>query len=281
MNGLSSFLTVAVFASTPVWSFQPDPAPAPDVRAAIAGKTGGSYLGVGVADISSERARQLNLGEERGVEITRVEDESPAGKGGLRSGDVVLEYNGQRVEGVEQFMRMVRETPSGREVKLSITRGGSAQSVTVRTGTRKTALARAGDNVFVMPRIEGGEIRIPDMPRAFMSWRNTVLGMEAESLDTQLASFFGVKEGVLVRSVEKGSAAEKAGLRAGDVITRVDGTAVSTPREVTTAVRAARAKKAVTLTTVREKREITLNVAIEERESQPFFSGAQRISIVR
>ena len=68
--------------------------------------------------------KALNLREERGVEVTRVEDDSPAAKGGIKTGDVVLEYNGDRVEGVEQFMRMVRETPPGRDVKLSITRNG-------------------------------------------------------------------------------------------------------------------------------------------------------------
>ena len=60
-----------------------------------------------------------------------------------------------------------------------------------------------------------------------MSWRSSVAGIEAESLDSQLAEYFGVKEGVLVRSVVRGSAAEKSGLRAGDVIVKVDDTRIS------------------------------------------------------
>src|SRR5687768_6464668 len=73
-----------------------------------------TYLGVNVAEVDTDRARELKLKEERGVEIKKVEPGSPAEKAGLKEADVVLEYNGQRVEGTESFMRMVRETPSGR-----------------------------------------------------------------------------------------------------------------------------------------------------------------------
>ena len=79
---------------------------------------GGTYLGVNLAEIDANRAKELKLKEDYGVEITRVEENSPAEKAGVKAGDVVLEYNGQRVEGMEQFGRMVRETPPGREVKL-------------------------------------------------------------------------------------------------------------------------------------------------------------------
>src|SRR4051794_740069 len=97
----------AFMACVPVWSFEPQPDPAPVVIA----RTSGSFLGVGVAELTPERTKTLNLRDEYGVEITRVEDDSPASKAGLKTGDVVLEYNGQRVEGLEQFMRLVRETP--------------------------------------------------------------------------------------------------------------------------------------------------------------------------
>src|SRR5207253_11043288 len=91
---------------------------------------GGTYLGVNLAEIDSARARDLKLKETYGVEITRVEDGSPAEKAGIKPGDVVLEYNGQRVEGMEQFGRLVHETPAGREVKLLISRKGAPQTIT-------------------------------------------------------------------------------------------------------------------------------------------------------
>jgi serine protease Do len=232
--------------------------------------SGGSFLGVGVAEIDSERAKALNLREEYGVEITRVEDDSPAAKAGIKTGDVVLEYNGQRVEGMDQFMRLVRETPPGRDVKLALSRNGASQTVVVKTGSRKTWAAKSGDvfsRGFDMPNIVIPDVQIPDMPKAYMSWRSSLLGVEAESIDNQLAQYFGVKEGVLVRSVIKGSAAEKAGLKAGDVITKVDGGAVSSPREISSAIRAARSKKSTTLTVVRERKETAVSVTLEDREN--------------
>jgi serine protease Do len=261
-------LAAVLAAGSPLLSFEP-PDPAPETRALVLAGTTGSYLGIGVVEITPERARELGLKEEYGVEITRVADDSPAAKAGLKAGDVVLEYNGQRVEGVDQFMRLVRETPPGRDVKLSLSRGGTSQQMTVRTMSRKAWLSsRFGEQAVELPRIEMPDIRIPDVPRAFMSWRSSFLGIEGESLDSQLAEFFGVREGVLVRSVVKGSAAEKAGLRAGDVIVRVDDTKVATPREISTAVRAARSRKNVTVTAVREKRETSFNLPVEDTGSE-------------
>jgi serine protease Do len=229
----------------------------------------GSFLGIGVAEIDNERAKALNLSEARGVEITQVEQDGPAAKAGLQKSDVVLEYNGQRVEGTEQFVRLVRETPVGRAVKLSISRNGSVQSVTATTASRKSSKTRTAEPFrFVMP-----EIHIPDVPKAYMGMRSTAIGIEAEPVDSQLAEFFGVKEGVLVRSVIKGSAAEKAGLKAGDVITKVEGEKVASPREITSVLRSKRGQRTLPLTVVRERREMTLNVTVEE-ETAPRHPAA-------
>ena len=230
------------------------------------GLRGGSYLGVNVKEIDTERARELKLRDEQGVEITSVEPDSPASKAGLAIGDVVQEYNGQRVEGLEQFIRLVRETPGGRQVKMTVSRGGASQTLTATLGTRKTAFRGSEDDIRIaIPRFEVPVL--PDVPKAFMSWRSSMLGVEAESLEGQFAEYFGVKDGVLVRSVMKGSAAEKAGLKAGDVITKVDDTRVATPREVTSAVRSAKSKKTFPVTLMREKREQTLSVTMDDDRS--------------
>jgi serine protease Do len=262
--------TGAAFA----WQPAPDPpAPPPppaalgaEIQRAVRLSLGGSFLGVGVAEVDAERAKALKLKEESGVEITNIEEGSPAAKAGLRKGDVVLEFNGQRVEGTEQFVRLVRETPAGRQVKLSLSRGGVAQTVAATVEKRRLA-GRSGS--FVMPHIDIPEMsfQMPDIPRAMMSWRSSMLGIEAESVDSQLAGYFGVKEGVLVRSVVPASAAEKAGLKAGDVITKVDAAKVSSPREITNAIRS---KQGGTfpLTLVRDRKEMTLNVTLEEARSE-------------
>ncbi len=221
--------------------------------------SGGTYLGVNLCEISSDRARELKLKEAYGVEITRVEDGSPAEKAGLKSGDIVLEYNGQRVEGMEQFGRLVRETPSGREVKLLISRNGATQTVLATLQTRKLK-----NFPTVMPNFDMPQMRLPDMPQMFTTWRSPVLGVEAESLGSQLAAYFGVKEGVLVRSVARDTAAEKAGIKAGDVITKVDGSAVTTPNELDSAVHAASSKKSFPVDLVRDRHETSVTVTIED-----------------
>lgn len=230
------------------------------------GLPSGSYLGVNLREIDSERAKELKLREEAGVEITRVEEDSPAAKAGLKAGDVVLSFNGQRVEGMEQFMRMIRETPSGREVKLSINRDGNVQTLSAKVAGRKTAVGAFAP--MTMPRIELPAIApMPDLPRTVMMWRASALGIEAESLHGQLADFFGVKEGVLVRSVMKETPAAKAGLKAGDVITKVGDTKVGTPSEISSAIRSQREKKTVPIVVLRDHKETTLTATIEDDRS--------------
>ncbi|MGD1090958.1 MAG: PDZ domain-containing protein [Bryobacteraceae bacterium] len=217
----------------------------------------GGYIGVMLHEIDTDRAKALNLSEVGGVEVTRVGPDSPADKAGLKAGDVILEYNGQRVESMEQFSRMVHETPPGREIKLAISRNGSAQMVTVKVGTRPMP------GIVGMAPPERFDIHMPDIPRSVMSWRSAALGVECESLQGQLAEYFGVKEGVLVRSVLKGSAAEKAGVKAGDVITRVGDSKVATPADVSSRIRSVHGTP-IPLIVIRDHKEITVTVTISE-----------------
>ena len=115
------------------------------------------------------------------------------------------------------------------------------------------------------PRMmEMPEVRI-ERPGMVM-WSRAALGIEADSINGQLAQYFGVKEGVLVRSVFKGSAADKAGLRAGDVIVRVDDTKVATAAELTRAVRALRtaSKKSMPVVVMRDRKEVTITATLED-----------------
>jgi serine protease Do len=225
---------------------------------------GGSYLGIGFKEITTESARQYGLKEEYGVEVTMVDNDSPASRAGLQKGDVIVGYNGQRVESTDTLGRFIRETPVGREVRLEVMRNGSPQSLTAKLGARKDKAGMTGLGEKFEVRIPDMSVVMPDMPRPAMVWRGPMLGVEAEAIESQFAEFFGVKEGVLVRSVSKGTAAEKAGLKAGDVILKVDDAKVRTPQEVTKAVRGAAEKKTFPVTILREKRENTVMVTIEE-----------------
>jgi len=241
---------------------------------ALSGGSGTSFLGVNICEVDAERAKALKLPEERGVEVTRVEPDSPAEKAGLKVNDVVLEYNGERVEGMEQFGRMVRETPPGRKVTMQISRNGAQQNLTAVIGSHKYLPG----GLAALPQFEMPDIVMPDIPEGLPGWRSGMLGVETESLNPQLAEFFGVKQGVLVRSVMSGSAAEKAGIKAGDVITKADDQDVATPGQVSAAVRAARKKHSIALRLIRSRHEINVTATLEEdRSAWPSVPDAEFI----
>jgi serine protease Do len=231
-------------------------------------RTGTSYLGLGAVEVTPERAKALNLSEDRGVEVAHVEEDSPAAKAGVKQGDVVLEYNGEKVEGVDQFIRLVHETPPGRQVKMAVWRNGATENLTVTVGARKNMVIETPSGPVTVPAIPPIPPIPPiEIPRFEMSWQSPIIGIEGESLTPQgqLADFFGVQDGVLVKSVIKNSAAEKAGLKAGDVITKVDDSKVTSPREITSVLRSNSTKTTFTLTVVRNKKEMTMSVTIPDR----------------
>ena len=243
----------------------------------IAGRS--PYLGIGVQDIDENRAKTLKLKDVRGAEVTSVVTDSPAAKAGFKEGDVVLDFNGQPVEGGEQLSRMVRETPIGRQVKIGVWRAGA--SVTLTPTVESNRVQAFSSNGRWMPNIEipMPTFNMPDIeiPRLQPMYQNPMLGIEGESLnqEDQLADFFGVKEGVLVKAVNHNSAAEKAGLKAGDVIVKIEDSRVSTSREITSVLRSLRGKTSITVTVVRNKKEMTLPVTLEASLGSPVRARAR------
>lgn len=250
------------------------PAPAPRVAQTWTAEGfpgSGSYLGVDIAEITAERQAALKLSEERGVEIVTVDQDAPAGKAGLKEHDVILEFNGSRVEGEEQLRRFIRETPPGRAVKLGISRDGQPMQVSVTLGDRRKAM-KQNKFVFVNPKIPP----MPPMPDIDMPSFDYVIrtsyvsaGMMVDNLTPQLGEFFGVKggEGVLVRSVEKGGAAEAAGIKAGDVIVKADTEKIGDRSDWRQAIRNRKGGK-LPLTIVRDKREQVLTITLPEKKEK-------------
>ena len=207
-------------------TFSAGAAPHFDARMLLASA---SYIGVGVMDVRDETARQIGLVDPHGIEISSIAEDSPGEAAGLRRGDIVLTYRGERVNGYEHFARLVKETPPGRAVELGIVRGGQRRTIEVEIGQREAAASvrqtldavkhhfdavKSGHAAFVLDL---------NIPRVRMNVRNQRMGVEMENLDGQLAEFFGVERGVLVRGVSEGSPADTAGMRAGDVIVSIDG----------------------------------------------------------
>ncbi len=102
------------------------------------------YLGIGVVDLTDERARALNLKNDRGVEIKHVNENSPASKAGLKENDVILEVNGKSIDDIEQFQTTIGETQPGTKVSLTIWREGAKQTLTATLGGRSENPAFGG-----------------------------------------------------------------------------------------------------------------------------------------
>jgi serine protease Do len=264
---------VAAAALTlPGYAQTPSPAPPAPPRPLRGGRTvvtrsavRRGWLGVGLGEITPERAKALKLSDQSGVEVTHVDENSPASKAGLKENDAILEVNGQKVDDAEDFARMIGESAPGSKVTLGIWRGGAKQNISATLEARPVQFfSFNGPNGMVMPTPpEFRSFEFPDGPFSVLTGQSPRVGFEGETLTPQLAEYFGVKEGVLVRTVTAKTPAEKAGLKAGDVITKVGGTPVSSPREISGLIRATR--KTAAFTVVRNHKEITLNVEIAER----------------
>lgn len=210
-----------------------------------------SYVGLGIMDIDNEKAESIGLIEPHGVEVTNVDEASPAGRAGLKRGDILLTYRGVRVEGIEHFARLVRETPVGREVELGLSRDGNERTIQVKIGERSRNMVNASGEC------EGCRLVTLDMPRPRITFQSRVLGAELEALEGQLAAFFGAPKGVLVRSVNRQSRAESAGFKAGDVILSVGGKPVAQVHDISRALASAN-RGSVSVEVLRERQKQTL-----------------------
>lgn len=269
LAGLGLPAAGAAAPAQPAAQPQPDLNPVPELHLYAAGR---SYLGVDIRDITQDRVGPLKLKEERGVEITMVDRDAPAGKAGLREHDVILDFNGAAVESEEQLRRLIRETPPGRPVTLGISRDGNPMKINLELADHSKLAGK--NHVFAIPPISP----IPEMPDFSNRFdfpgniyvlRNSsaVLGVQTENLTSQLGEFFGVKngEGVLVRSVEKGSPAEKGGIKAGDVIVRIGDEKLSDRSDFSRLMRKYRSGGKLTLGVVRDKHEQTFSVELPQR----------------
>jgi serine protease Do len=260
---------------------------------------GGPRIGVRVRDVEPSDVSKQKLAGQAGAVVEQVDSDTPAAKAGLKAGDVVVGFDGERVRSARQLDRLVEETAPGRSVKMSIVRDTAKLDIDVTpeaspfahatprlrghggedsdsfsfkrdldTGRMDDALEALRNRKFerfAVPSLEfdwdGG-----DFP-AIWGGRGR-LGVSAEAVSGQFATYFGVTAGVLVREVDESSAAAKAGVKAGDVITAVNGKAVKDAgelrREIADATEGEGAAKEVTLNVTRDKKAITLKATIED-----------------
>lgn len=236
---------------------------------------GGSTIGVNIEDVTAEDAAAAKLRQPEGAIVRNVQTGSPAARAGLKAGDVMVEFDGERVRSAKQLQRLVQETPAGRSVKTTVVRDGSRQTLDVTPEERAQDLSGDPRRPFALPNLriapgqpQGRDLAQPPQGR---------LGASVRALDGQLATFFGVKGGALVESVTAGSPAETAGLKAGDVITRINGRDVSAPEQVTAAIRDAQPGASVAITVSRDKKTLELKAAMPPAEKPA--TGSDRIRL--
>jgi serine protease Do len=241
-------------------------------------------IGASVTDVSDSKEAKP------GVSIESVDPGGPADKAGVKAGDIVTDFDGERVRSVRQFTRLVQETTPDHAVPVVLSRAGQRVTVNI-TPERSSGVSIQGDD-FNMRLLDTPMARLatpptpppaPAAPRApriptiigpgtpleLFSVRNPGrLGITIESLDTQLAEYFGVKDGVLVKSVAADSVAARAGLKAGDVITSVNGRKVYDASDVTRALDRTETNGDVTIEVTRDKKTLTLKGKLEARDTR-------------
>jgi membrane-associated protease RseP (regulator of RpoE activity) len=257
----------------------------------------GSQLGVMVSDVDVKAAAS-------GVKIDEVNDDSPAEKAGIKAGDVVVDYDGERVRSARQFTRLVQETPEGRTVPIGILRDGKKQTLnaTPESGRmtwnfgpevdRALREAERGTRGFRFDvpapnfdfhfdgRGRGGreprrfEYRLPNDLMPFMGRSRGRLGVTVQSLTPELEEYFGTKNGgVLVSSVTKESAAAKAGIKAGDVIVSINGRSVDDSDDLIQELEDLDGE--VTIVVVRDRKEMTLKATLERPRATTPRAGSR------
>jgi serine protease Do len=249
----------------------PEPPDPPDSSQIFFVNHGSAHLGVTLGEVTPEKAQEWKLPAVAGAIITGVDKDSAAARAGLEKDDVVVEFDGGRVRSGAELRRMIRETPAGRRVAIKVMRGG-------QTRTLSAKLEAPGNQHFniQVPEIHIPPMNFPDFNFSFGPGRAS-LGISGDDLTSQLAQYFGVKQGkgVLVCEVMVGGAAEKAGLKAGDVIVQVDGKAVGAVDELRGALNDnfTDDTRKVNLTIVRDHHEQT--VTVELTRSTP---GARHVA---
>ena len=233
---------------------------------------GGSTIGVTVRDVDDADVKREKLAALAGAVVEDVETDSPAAKAGMKAGDVIITFDAERVRSARHLVRLIDETPDGREIEATVIRAGEKVALKMAPVERGLFISRAMPYTkldrFTFRSPDRFEFAIPKIqPFAgsgygrFFERRFGFNGVTVQDLTGQLGDYFGASDGVLVTSIEDGSWAKTLGLKAGDVITKVNDYTIRSSADWWR--RMVTEPGEVTVTIVRDRKEMSLKGKIE------------------
>ncbi|MFH0990823.1 MAG: PDZ domain-containing protein [bacterium] len=220
-------------------------------------KAGSGWLGVSIQDITKQLKKSMKLDSENGALVAEVEKKSPAAEAGIKEEDVIVEFNGEKIEDSNDLQEKVGKTAPGTKTNVVVLRDGQKKTLPVSVGKKPKSAAVV---------LQGGNFALPHF-NIFTS--SSISGMQLREIEEQLAEYFGVQgsKGVIVENVEKESAADKAGFKAGDVILQAGKKTVDEIRDVTRALGAFDPGEKVDVEVLRKGVKKVLTLEVEEEES--------------
>lgn len=250
------------------------------------------WLGVYLQTVDDDLSEGFDLSVKEGAVINDIVNDSPADEAGLKEDDIIIAVNGKEVSDQMDVTRAVRRSKVGDKMTLTIMRGDKKMDVTATLASEPdNMVSRRGGRQFAMPPMPAmpsmpAMPHIPGAPQAM--WFSDdedggMIGVTMTPLTEQLGDYFGVKdgEGALITEVLKGASAEKAGLKAGDVIIAVDGDQVYEIGDVAKSIDEKEVDDIVKLTIIRDKKQMDLSVTVEEDDRDPRVYGLRGMDGVR
>jgi len=245
---------------------------------AVTGQKSDTWLGVYAQTIDEDLMEAFSLNHNRGAIIKQVVPGSPADKAGLERGDIIIRLGDKELIDSDDLSKTVLALNSGDEVDILIIRDGKKETITATLGSGDREDFESGSIFKWFGNPNHGKPYHDDphhgQPRSeshFFNFQefgsnNTYIGISLENLTDQLGEYFGLKDGngILVTEVVEDSPAKKAGLKAGDVIIKVDGDKVADIPTIQKAVRQKEEGEKVEITLLRNKKQKKFSVEIAE-----------------
>lgn len=291
---IKSLVTVLIVTSSFVLAFGQTPEAKKEKEKAVqafsfAFDGDGGYLGVQTQEVTKDNFSKFGLAGVRGVAIEKVLENSPAQAAGLQAGDVIIRFENEEITSVRKLTRLISEVTADHTVKITVLRNNSEQDVNATLGKRPMPKFEYGNFAYTIPDMKLGELKefpalppMAEMPRIMttpgiegkaFTWTaggGRQIGIGVLPLSKQLAAHYGVENGLLVNDVRENSPADKAGLKAGDIIVEAEGKAVKGDFDL---IRTINGKKEgdVTITYVRDGKRQTVNVSPEASKDGGFI----------